>query len=202
MTGQRIALCLQYDGGPFCGWQRQPQHRSVQQSLDEAIEALDPLPAGVAAKGSRTIAAGRTDTGVHAAAQVVHFDCHGPIPAPRWAPALNGRLPGSIRVRADRPLEEGRHSAGCRLHRLDGATRVEAVIDDTVVGSLVSPLTLPHVWQHGGTSLLLGRDRGLPVCDEYRPPFPWTGVLHSVTVESDLESLPGRELLRAALKSD
>ena len=109
---------------------------------------------------------------------------------------------GSIRVRADRLLKEGRHSAGCRLHRLDGATRVEAVIDDTVVGSLVSPLTLPHVWQHGGTSLLLGRDRGLPVCDEYRPPFPWTGVLHSVTVESDLESLPGRELLRAALKSD
>ena len=109
---------------------------------------------------------------------------------------------GSIRVRADRLLKEGRHKAGCRLHRLDGATRVEAVIDDTVVGSVVSPLTLPHVWQHGGTSLLLGRDRGLPVCDEYRPPFPWTGVLHSVTVESDLASLPGRELLRAALKSD
>lgn len=109
---------------------------------------------------------------------------------------------GDIRVRADRLLVQGRHSAGCRLHRLDGATRVEAVIDDTVVGSATAPVTLPHVWQHGGTSMLLGRDRGLPVCDDYRPPFAWNGGLHSVTVESDLESLPGRELLRAALKSE
>ncbi|HCA61439.1 MAG TPA: tRNA pseudouridine(38-40) synthase TruA, partial [Synechococcales bacterium UBA8647] len=117
MTGQRIALCLQYDGGPFCGWQRQPQHRSVQQSLDEAIEALDPLPAGIAAKLSRTIAAGRTDTGVHAAAQVVHFDCHGPIPAARWAPALNGRLPGSIRVRASAAVAADWHACFSATYR-------------------------------------------------------------------------------------
>ena len=117
MTGQRIALCLQYDGGPFCGWQRQPQHPSVQQTLDEAIEALDPLPAGVTAKLSRTIAAGRTDTGVHAAAQVVHFDCHGPIPAPRWAPALNGRLPGSIRVRASAAVAPDWHACFSATYR-------------------------------------------------------------------------------------
>ena len=117
MTGQRIALCLQYDGGPFCGWQRQPQHPSVQQTLDEAIEALDPLPAGLTAKLSRTIAAGRTDTGVHAAAQVVHFDCHGPIPAPRWAPALNGRLPGSIRVRASAAVASDWHACFSAQYR-------------------------------------------------------------------------------------
>ena len=117
MTGQRIALCLQYDGGPFCGWQRQPQHPSVQQTLDEAIEALDPLPAGGTAKLSRTIAAGRTDTGVHAAAQVVHFDCHGPIPAPRWAPALNGRLPGSIRVRASAAVAPDWHACFSATYR-------------------------------------------------------------------------------------
>ena len=117
MTGQRIALCLQYDGGPFCGWQRQPQHPSVQQTLDEAIEALDPLPAGLTAKLSRTIAAGRTDTGVHAAAQVVHFDCHGPIPAPRWAPALNGRLPGSIRVRASAAVAADWHACFSAQYR-------------------------------------------------------------------------------------
>ena len=117
MTGQRIALCLQYDGGPFCGWQRQPQHPSVQQTLDKAIEALDPLPAGVPAKLSRTIAAGRTDTGVHAAAQVVHFDCHGPIPALRWAPALNGRLPGSIRVRASAAVAPDWHACFSAQYR-------------------------------------------------------------------------------------
>ena len=76
------------------------------------------------------------------------------------------------------------------------------MIDNTVVGSVVAPLTLPHVWQHGGTSMLLGRDRGLPVCDMYEPPFEWNGELYSVTVESDLASAPGQELLRAALKSE
>ncbi|MFM7634636.1 MAG: tRNA pseudouridine(38-40) synthase TruA [Cyanobacteriota bacterium] len=91
---RRIALCLQYDGAAFNGWQRQRNAPSVQQTLEEAIAALD--PEGPA----RTMAAGRTDTGVHAAGQVAHFDAAGPIPAPRWPKALNGRLPASIRVRA------------------------------------------------------------------------------------------------------
>lgn len=109
---------------------------------------------------------------------------------------------GDIRVQSDRVLMVGRHSAGCRLHRLHNGTRVEAVIDDAVAGSVFTTLTLPHVWQHGGTALTLGRDRGLPVCADYRPPFEWNGRLYSVTVESDLDSLPGRELLEAALKSE
>ena len=66
----------------------------MQQTLEEAISALD--PEGPA----RTMAAGRTDTGVHAAGQVAHFDVAGPIPAHRWPKALNGRLPPTIRVRA------------------------------------------------------------------------------------------------------
>jgi tRNA pseudouridine38-40 synthase len=91
---RRIALCLQYDGSAFRGWQRQPRDPSVQQTLEEAIAALDPQRPALA------VAAGRTDSGVHAAGQVVHFDASGPIPAERWARALNGRLPATIRVRA------------------------------------------------------------------------------------------------------
>jgi tRNA pseudouridine38-40 synthase len=91
---RRIALCLQYDGSFYCGWQRQPRDPSVQETLEQAIAALD--PDGPA----RLQAAGRTDTGVHAAAQVAHFDAAGPIPAHRWPAALNGRLPASIRVRS------------------------------------------------------------------------------------------------------
>ncbi|MFZ9280829.1 MAG: tRNA pseudouridine(38-40) synthase TruA [Vulcanococcus sp.] len=91
---RRIALCLQYDGSAYCGWQRQPRDPSVQETLEEALAGLDPQrPASV-------VAAGRTDSGVHAAAQVVHFDALGPIPPHRWPAALNGRLPASIRVRA------------------------------------------------------------------------------------------------------
>ena len=91
---RRIALCLQYDGSAFCGWQRQPRDPSVQETLEAAIAALDPH------RPVQTMAAGRTDSGVHAAGQVVHFDAAGPIPPQRWAKALNGRLPATIRVRA------------------------------------------------------------------------------------------------------
>lgn len=98
---RRIALSLQYEGSDFCGWQRQKNARSVQAVLEAAIAQLDPL------RPIQSFAAGRTDAGVHAAAQVVHFDCSGPIPAAKWAPALNGRLPASIRVResVERPRD-------------------------------------------------------------------------------------------------
>tara|TARA_B100000029_G_C17552618_1_gene950632 strand:- start:244 stop:1119 length:876 start_codon:yes stop_codon:yes gene_type:complete len=90
---KRIALSLQYDGSEFCGWQRQPEGTSVQGVLEKAISNLDPF------RPIKVIAAGRTDSGVHAAGQVAHFDCCGSIPARRWAPALNGRIPKNIRIR-------------------------------------------------------------------------------------------------------
>lgn len=111
---KRIALSLQYEGSAFCGWQRQRQGTSVQSVLEDAIAQLDPQ------RPVQTFAAGRTDAGVHAAGQVVHFDSSGPIPASRWAPALNGRLPGTIRVReaVERPLNwHACYSATYRRYR-------------------------------------------------------------------------------------
>mgnify|MGYP000323525904 CR=1 FL=1 len=111
---KRIALSLQYEGSAFCGWQRQRQGTSVQAVLEDAIAQLDPQ------RPVQTFAAGRTDAGVHAAGQVVHFDSSGPIPASRWAPALNGRLPGTIRVReaVERPLNwHACYSATYRRYR-------------------------------------------------------------------------------------
>lgn len=108
---QRIALCLQYEGSAFHGWQRQARHPSVQQTLEEVIAALDPH------RPVRAVAAGRTDTGVHAAAQVVHFDAAGPIPARRWPRALNGRLPPSIRVRAAAPVPAEWHACFSATYR-------------------------------------------------------------------------------------
>lgn len=111
---RRIALCLQYDGSAYCGWQRQPRDPSVQETLEAAIASLDPLgPA-------KAVAAGRTDSGVHASGQVVHLDVAGPIPAERWSAALNGRLPSTIRVLASRPVENAWHacfSASYRRYR-------------------------------------------------------------------------------------
>lgn len=111
---RRIAICLQYEGSAFHGWQRQPNQVSVQAVLEDAIAELDPW------RPVRSVAAGRTDTGVHAAAQVVHFDTSGPIPAARWPKALNGRLPPTIRVRAaaDVPQDwHACHSASYRRYR-------------------------------------------------------------------------------------
>lgn len=63
----RYRITLEYDGTPFCGWQRQAGQPSVQQALEEAITRFS-------GESVVTQAAGRTDTGVHALGQVVHFD--------------------------------------------------------------------------------------------------------------------------------
>ncbi|WP_411871303.1 tRNA pseudouridine(38-40) synthase TruA [Vulcanococcus limneticus] len=107
----RVALCLQYDGAAYCGWQRQPRDPSVQETLEGAIAQLDPQRPALA------VAAGRTDSGVHAAGQVVHFDAAGPIPAQRWAAALNGRLPASIRVRAAAAVPPDWHACFSATYR-------------------------------------------------------------------------------------
>jgi tRNA pseudouridine(38-40) synthase len=86
----------------------------VQQTLEEALAVLDP------ARPMTTFAAGRTDAGVHAAGQVVHFDAAGPIPPSRWPKALNGRLPATIRVRAAAAVPKHWHacfSASYRRYR-------------------------------------------------------------------------------------
>ena len=108
---RRIALCLQYDGSAFHGWQRQHNAGSVQETLEGAIRRLDPAGSG------QTMAAGRTDTGVHAAAQVVHFDCAGPIPVQRWPKALNGALPASVRVRAAAEVPDHWHACFSATYR-------------------------------------------------------------------------------------
>ena len=88
----RIALVIQYDGKDFSGWQNQRDLITIQGTLEEKIAELDPN------RPVKVIAAGRTDAGVHASGQVVHFDCSGPIPIHKWPSALNGRLPESIKV--------------------------------------------------------------------------------------------------------
>ena len=75
--------------------------------------------------------------------------------------------------------------------------------DDDVVASVTLDVGVPMFWQHGGTALSLGRDRGFPVCDEYEVPFAWNGVLHEVIVEvgRQMPPDPGVEL-RVALAAE
>ena len=87
----RYALLLSYDGTNYGGWQIQKNAVTVQQKLAEALE--DALGYKVTVTAS-----GRTDSGVHARAQVCHFDAQTSIPAEKIADALNARLPEDISV--------------------------------------------------------------------------------------------------------
>jgi tRNA pseudouridine38-40 synthase len=81
----RFKLTIEYDGSPFCGWQRQDNGPSVQQALEEAIEKLSQARV-------RVHGAGRTDAGVHALGQVAHFDLDKAVDADTVRDAINFHL--------------------------------------------------------------------------------------------------------------
>ena len=101
----RYILSLSYDGSAFCGWQIQPSSPSVQQCLEEALAKLCGGPVPVTG-------AGRTDTGVHAADYVCHFDLTGNLPfgASDFCYKLNAILPRSIVVHAVLPTTDDFHA--------------------------------------------------------------------------------------------
>ncbi|HMM55279.1 MAG TPA: tRNA pseudouridine(38-40) synthase TruA [Candidatus Desulfobacillus sp.] len=109
----RIALGLEYDGSGFCGWQSQPRGNTVQDALERALSEI----AGAAV---RAHCAGRTDAGVHALAQVVHFDAPAARPPNAWVRGVNAHLPGRIAVRWSREVADefhARFSARSRSYR-------------------------------------------------------------------------------------
>ena len=112
MTERNIRLTLSYDGTDFCGWQRQKGERSAQEELEKALSKMHGHPI-------LTVAAGRTDTGVHARGQVANFYTDiASIPAERFLPALNKLLPRDIRILAASDADHDFHSRyDARLRR-------------------------------------------------------------------------------------
>jgi len=109
----RIALGLEYDGSRFCGWQTQPNACAIQDALEVAL-------AEIACEPITTASAGRTDTGVHALAQVVHFDTQAIRPESAWVRGVNALLPPAVSVRWARevaPEFHARFSAQARRYR-------------------------------------------------------------------------------------
>ena len=101
----RYILSLSYDGSAFCGWQIQPSSPSVQQTLEESLAKLCGGPVQVTG-------AGRTDTGVHAADYVCHFDLTGSLPfeASDFCYKLNAILPRGIVVHSVLPTADDFHA--------------------------------------------------------------------------------------------
>lgn len=89
---RRIAAIIEYDGAGFCGWQRQDGAPSVQQAVEAALSQVADQPV-------RVTVAGRTDAGVHAAAQVIHFDTQACRRGYAWLRGANSNLPDSVALR-------------------------------------------------------------------------------------------------------
>ena len=109
----RIALGIEYDGSRFLGWQTQPGGGAVQ-------DALEPALSGIAGESLSVTCAGRTDRGVHAREQVVHFDTQAARPESAWVRGVNATLPASVAVlwaREVPPEFHARYAARARTYR-------------------------------------------------------------------------------------
>lgn len=118
----RIALGIEYDGTGFAGWQSQPGQATVQDAVESALSRVADHPVKV-------VCAGRTDAGVHATGQVVHFDSDARRTLWSWVLGANSNLPRAVSVNWARVVADDFHarfSARARSYRymlLNRATR-------------------------------------------------------------------------------
>jgi tRNA pseudouridine38-40 synthase len=144
---RNIKLTLAYDGTDFCGWQRQEPRRvispkktirtvrTVQETVEDALEKIHKRP--VTLTGS-----GRTDTGVHAAAQTANFYTFiQSMEAERFVPALNSLLPHDVRVLAAAETGAGFHA------RFDARLRTYRYC--FITGREALPWELRYAWRLG-----------------------------------------------------
>lgn len=123
----RIALGVEYDGAAFHGWQRQgdPKLPTVQAEVEKALAKIADHPIEL-------VCAGRTDTGVHATGQVLHFDCNVERPDQAWIRGSNSLLPSTVRIVWARKVDSEFHARFSALSR-----RYLYVIDDCEVESAI-----------------------------------------------------------------
>jgi len=149
----RFKLTLEYDGRPYLGWQRAATGPSVQSTLEDAIEKLTGAKAEV-------VAAGRTDSGVHARGQVAHVDIDKPFEGWKLVEALNAHLrPAPIAVlnaEAVAPDFHARFDATARvyLYRIINR-RAPLTLEHGQAWRLASPLDAPAM--HTAAQRLLGK---------------------------------------------
>jgi tRNA pseudouridine38-40 synthase len=149
----RIALGIEYDGSRFLGWQTQPGGGTVQDALEAALAAI-------AGQTVAVTCAGRTDRGVHARGQVVHFEAGSERPASAWVRGVNALLPESAAVLWSRevpPEFHARYSAQARIYRY------------VLLNRAVRPaLAARHVgWFHAPLDVAAMRDAAALLCGEH-----------------------------------
>ncbi|MEE2859758.1 MAG: tRNA pseudouridine(38-40) synthase TruA [Pseudomonadota bacterium] len=151
----RFALKVEYQGGPFAGWQAQADQPSVQGAIEAALARLDP---GFAA-GARIAAAGRTDAGVHATGQVAHAELVRDWDPFRLAEALNWHLkPAPVAILQAARVDDDFHARFTAIERRYlfrlVARRAPMTHDRSQVWQVLNPLDLDAMRQ--GAAYLVG----------------------------------------------
>jgi tRNA pseudouridine38-40 synthase len=111
--GRRVAAIIEYDGTDYAGWQSQAHSTSIQDAVQAALSFVAGHPV-------MAICAGRTDAGVHALGQVIHFDTHAERTPRAWVLGANTRLAPSIALQWAAEVSQGfhaRHKASRRIYR-------------------------------------------------------------------------------------
>lgn len=149
----RFALKIEYDGAPFCGWQRQKEVPSVQGAIEAALAKLEPRDHTIAA-------AGRTDAGVHAVGQVAHCDLEKPWDPFRLSEALNYHLkPAPVAITACAKVAEDWHARFSAVERRYlfrlVSRRAPLVLEAGKVWQISQPMDI--VAMQAGADRLLGR---------------------------------------------
>lgn len=147
----RIALGVEYNGTHFAGWQVQPEQRTIQGCLELALGVVANHPV-------KTVAAGRTDSGVHALQQVAHFETAVERDERNWILGLNTNLPDDINITWAKPVANdfsARFSALNRSYRYVILNRVSrSAIHKDKMWWLFSPLDVERM--QSAADLLVG----------------------------------------------
>lgn len=149
----RIALGIEYDGSCFFGWQTQPGGVTVQDALESALSTIAGEPIAATC-------AGRTDRGVHARAQVVHFDTTAARPDTAWVRGANALLPGSVAVLWACPVDPEFHARYAALAR----TYRYVLVNRTVRPALLSRYA---GWCHASLDLAAMREAASNLMGEH-----------------------------------
>ena len=129
----RVVLLCRYDGSGYHGFQIQPNNNTVQEEIEKALKKINK-------KDIRVYMSGRTDSGVHAYGQVLHFDTELNIPNEAWKKALNANLPADIRIFGVTTSNED-------FHVRYNSTR-KTYHYKLYIGQNVDPFLLNYVGQH------------------------------------------------------
>jgi tRNA pseudouridine38-40 synthase len=143
-----IKLIVEYDGTGYAGWQRQPDHPTIQEAIERAIREVSQATVSI-------IGAGRTDAGVHALGQVASFHTDKDWSASTWMRALNAVLPKDIAVRSSAVMDanfHAQHDARGKLYTYRILPRpVRPTIDRAFVWHIYQPLNETAMQQAAAT---------------------------------------------------